>query len=160
MHRRAFLSGAFGAAALAPTAAAASYSQASLRGTLDANERGLIPGSKQDQGRLLEKLLVEAGAKDQTLFVPARSSPGPNTTPPARTRLIGVAGATELVFAGDGHMVTADSAERIELTGITFDGGGQPLADYVAGLVYLAECQGVAIDRCEIRGSSKAGLAL
>ena len=45
MHRRAFLSGAFGAAALAPAAAAASYTPATLRGTIDANEHGLVAGS-------------------------------------------------------------------------------------------------------------------
>jgi hypothetical protein len=70
MHRRAFLSGAFGAAALAPAGAAASYSPATLRGTIDANEHGLVAGSSEDQGRLLQKLLADAAVEDRPLFLP------------------------------------------------------------------------------------------
>jgi uncharacterized secreted repeat protein (TIGR03808 family) len=160
MHRRAFLSAAFGAAALSPTAAAASYTPATLRGSIDANEHGLVPGSGDDQGRLLQKLLVDAAAEDRPLFLPPGRYLVANVTLPSRTRLVGIPGATELVFAGDGHMLSAENAERIELTGLVLDGKGQALADYVPGLVYLAQSQGVAIERCEIRRSSKAGLAL
>ena len=118
------------------------------------------PAPAEDQGRLLQKLLGAAAAEDRPLFVPPGRYLVANVTLPARTRLVGIAGATELVFAGDGHMFSAENAERIELSGLIFDGRGQTLADYVPGLVYLAQSQGVAIDQCEIRGSSKAGIAL
>ena len=100
MHRRAFLSGAFGAAALAPVAAAASYTPATLRGTVDANEHGLVAGSGDDQGPLLQKLLVDAAKQDRPLFVPPGRYLVSNVTLPARTRLIGIAkqrGIAELI---------------------------------------------------------------
>ena len=83
------------------------------------------PAPAEDQGRLLQKLLGDAAAEDRPLFVPPGRYLVANVTLPARTRLVGIAGATELVFAGDGHMFSAENAERIELCGLIFDGGGQ-----------------------------------
>jgi uncharacterized secreted repeat protein (TIGR03808 family) len=160
MHRRTFLSAALGTAALAPTAANASYAPAMLRGSIDANERGLVAGAAQDQGRLLQKLLVDAAKEDRPLFVPPGRYLISNVILPSRARLAGVAGATEFAFAGNGHMLSAENAERIELSGLVIDGKGEALADYVPGLLYIAQSQAVTIERCEIRGSSKAGIAL
>jgi uncharacterized secreted repeat protein (TIGR03808 family) len=83
-----------------------------------------------------------------------------NVVLPARARLVGVAGATEFAFAGDGHMFSAENAERIDLTGLVIDGMDRALADYVPGLVHIAQSQAVSLERCEIRRSSKAGVAL
>jgi uncharacterized secreted repeat protein (TIGR03808 family) len=160
MHRRAFLSAALGTATLAPAAASGGYTPAMLRGSIDANERGLIAGSAEDQGRLLQKLLIDAAKEDRPVFVPPGRYLLSNVVLPPRVRLVGVAGATVLSFAGDGHMFSAENAERIELSGLVIDGREKPLADYVPGLVYLAQSQAITIERCEIRGSSKAGIAL
>ena len=158
MHRRAFLSAALGAATLAPAVASAGYTM--LPGSIDAKERGLQAGAAADQGRLLQKLLVDAAKEDRPVFVPPGRYLLSNVVFPARVRLVGVAGATVFTFAGDGHMFSAENAERIELSGLVIDGREQTLAEYVPGLVYLAQSQAVTIERCEIRGSSKAGIAL
>src|SRR6516165_2640122 len=157
MHRRAFLSAALGSATLAPAAASAGYTPAMLPGSIDAHERGLQAGAAADQGRLLQKLLVDAAKEDRPVFVPPGRYLLSNVVLPARVRLVGVAGATVFAFAGDGHMFSAENAERIELSGLVIDGREQTLAEYVPGLVYLAQSQAVTIERCEIRGSSKAG---
>jgi uncharacterized secreted repeat protein (TIGR03808 family) len=160
MDRRSFLSGALGVAALAPSAAHAESTPATLRGTLDANAEGLIPGSESDQGPILQRLLNAAAKEDRPVFL----SPGrylvSNIVLPARTRLAGIAGATRLVFAGEGHMISGENADIVELNGLTIDGGSKPLADYVPGLVFVARSRGVSIENCEIRASTKAGLAI
>ena len=53
------------------------------------------PAPLDDQGRLLQKLLGDAAAEDRPLFVPPGRYLVANVTLPARTRLVGIAGATE-----------------------------------------------------------------
>ncbi|MBZ0228828.1 MAG: TIGR03808 family TAT-translocated repetitive protein [Bauldia sp.] len=166
MDRRAFLSGAFGIAALTPQDAGATGGPATfdeppaLRGSIDANARGLRPDAPDDQSRLLQALLQEAAAENRPLFLPPGRYVVSQIVLPARTRLAGVAGATELAYGGGGHLLATENAEVVELRGLVLDGGGLPLADYVPGLVHLASTRRVAIGNCEIRGSAKAGLAL
>lgn len=166
MDRRAFLSGAFGIAALTPRDAGATTESAivdeplTLRGSIDANARGLRPDASDDQSRLLQALLQEAAAENRPLFLPPGRYVVSQIVLPARTRLAGVAGATELAYGGGGHLLATENAELVELSGLVLDGGDLPLADYVPGLVHLASTRRVAIDNCEIRASAKAGLAL
>jgi uncharacterized secreted repeat protein (TIGR03808 family) len=160
MDRRSFLSGTFTLAALAPTASVADSPVPMLRGSIDANQYGLVPGAPEDQGRILQRLLNDAAASEKPLFVPPGRYVVSNVVLPARTRLVGIAGASQLVFSGDGELLSADGADLIEMAGITFEGGGRALADYVRGLVHLANCQNVLISNCEITGSTKSGLAL
>jgi uncharacterized secreted repeat protein (TIGR03808 family) len=54
----------------------------------------------------------------------------------------------------------AERAERIELAGLTFDGANGWIADYAEGLLALRQVAHLAIDKCEITGSGKHGLAL
>jgi uncharacterized secreted repeat protein (TIGR03808 family) len=159
MDRRSFL-GTFTLAALAPTASVADSAVPLLRGSIDANQYGLIPGATGDQGSLLQRLLNDAANEDKPLFVPPGRYVVSNVILPARARMVGIAGASRLVFGGDGHLLSADGAELVEISGIAFDGGDQPLADYVPGLVHLAGSKTVLIAHCEIAGSSKSGLAL
>ncbi len=161
MDRRRFMAGAFGAAALAPGAAAASYASLDMRGTIDAGDAGLVPGSEEDQGRVLQAMLNEASANDQPVYLAPGRYIVSNIVLPARTRIVGVAGATQLVLgAGDAHMISAEKAELVHLSGLTIDGGVVPLAGYVAGLVNLVGVDDVAIDRCTVRGSSKGGVSI
>jgi len=159
MDRRSFLYGAFGVAALSPAAANAAEAPA-LRGAIDAYARGIQPGSPDDQGRLLQALLEEAASEDRPVFLPPGHYVVSNIVLPARSRLLGIAGATRLVFAGDSHLLTAENVELVELSGLAFDGGGLALADYTEGLVHLAGCPSVTIDTCSFSGSAKSGLAL
>jgi uncharacterized secreted repeat protein (TIGR03808 family) len=48
----------------------------------------------------------------------------------------------------------------VALDGLVIDGADRPLADYVTGLVRIANSKGVGIENCDIRGSSKSGIAL
>ncbi len=159
MDRRSFLTGAITVAALAPTTADAAEPPA-FRGAIDARARGLTPNLPDNQSRLFQALLQEAAIDDRPVFLPPGRYVVSNIILPSSTRLLGIAGATRLVFAGDGHMLTADKADRITLDGLVVDGGGLPLADYVEGLIHLSGCATVQIENCEISASAKCGLAL
>ncbi len=160
MNRRHFLAGAVTAAALAPAAARAELGPDPLRGTLNANDGGLVAGSASDQSRQLLAMLDAASRDEREVFLPPGRYIVSNLTLPVRTRLTGIAGATQLIFAGDGHMLSAEDAEVVTLDGLIVEGNGRPLADYVAGLVHIGRTKTVTIANCDIRGSSKAGISL
>jgi uncharacterized secreted repeat protein (TIGR03808 family) len=160
MDRRAFLVSALGAAVAAPAAAATDPSGAVLRGTLDGAALGLDTVKAEDQSRALQQLLNTASDQDRAVALPAGTYMISNLRLPARARLSGVAGATKLVFAGGDSMITASGSELVSLTGLVIDGAGQTFADYVPGLVHLAECTGVAIEDCTVTNSAGTGLAL
>ena len=70
MDRRSFLSGAIGVAALSPDPAGAETEAPALRGSLDANARGIQPNSPYDQTRELTRLSNEAAAEDRPVYLP------------------------------------------------------------------------------------------
>ena len=160
MNRRKFLVGALGAAVAAPAFAATDPSGPVLRGTLNAAELGLATQKAEDQSLTLQRLLDTASNEDRQLFLQAGTYMVSNLRLPPRVRLSGVPGATRLVFAGGDSMITGSRCERVSLSGLTIDGAGQPFADYVAGLVHLAECSSVSIEDCIVTGSAGTGLAL
>ena len=160
MDRRKFLAGALGAAVATPAVAATDPTGPVLRGTLDGAELGLNQQAAENQSRMLQRLLDTAAKEDRQVFLPAGTYMISNLRLPPRVRLSGVKGATKLVFAGGDSMITASRSDLVVLSNLTIDGAGQPFADYVAGLVHLAGCSGVAIEDCTIMGSAGTGLAL
>ena len=162
MDRRAFLAAAISAASAAPALAALeSGTPPVLRGTLNAAELGLNPEAREDQSRGLQQLLDIASSEDRDLFLPPGTYFVADLKLPPRTRLTGVAGATRLVFGGNGDtMITGERAEIVALANLTIDGAGRPLGEYVAGILHLTGCRNVSIDNCLIVGSSASGLAL
>ncbi|TIS74196.1 MAG: TIGR03808 family TAT-translocated repetitive protein, partial [Mesorhizobium sp.] len=61
---------------------------------------------------------------------------------------------------GNGHLMMAEQAEHIELSGLVLDGSNRWLADYTQGLLDLRRVAHLAIDNCQVTGSGKNGLAL
>ncbi len=169
MDRRSFLTGALGVAALSPNAASASVpdhasdeggSPPALRRTLDPNEYGVQPGSQDNQTRQIQRLIDDASAANQQIFLPPGRYVISNLMLPTRTRIHGIPGATTLVYGGDGHMMIAENCQVVALDGLTIDGANAPLADYVPGLVHIANSKGVSVENCRILGSAKSGLAI
>jgi uncharacterized secreted repeat protein (TIGR03808 family) len=165
VDRRTFLTGALGGVAAAGagvTAARAAVDASApvLRETLNAAELGVKPGESDDQSRALQRLLDLASEDDRQVFLPSGTYAVSELKLPARTRLAGVAGATRLVFAGGRFMLSGEHAELVSLKTLMIDGANQPLAEYVPGIVHLADSRGVAIEDCTIVGSTGAGVAL
>ena len=149
--------GAAGALAMAPDAARA----APLTSTLgrDATQYGVRPNAPEDQTRVLQRAIDEATRAQVPLALP----PGHYRTGTLRlsrgTQLVGVRGATKLVFNGGATMLLAEGADGLGLSGITLDGGGIPLPDR-RGLIHCLAGRDVRINDCAITGSGGNGIWL
>jgi uncharacterized secreted repeat protein (TIGR03808 family) len=147
--------GAVGAFALSPDAARA----APLTSTLgrDATQYGVRPGSPDDQTNVLQRAIDEAARAQAPLALP----PGVYRTGmlrlPGGAQLIGVRGATRLVFSGGASMLSGEGASSLGLTNITLDGGGIPLPTR-RGLVHCLGGRDIRITDCEIIGSGGNGV--
>jgi uncharacterized secreted repeat protein (TIGR03808 family) len=149
------VTGAAGALAMSPDAARA----APLTSTLgrDATQYGVRPGSPDDQTRALQRAIDESARAQMPLALP----PGVYRTGMLRlqngTQLIGVRGATRLVFNGGASLVSSEGGGSIGLSNITLDGGGIPLPTR-RGLVHCLGGRDIRIVDCEITGSGGAGI--
>jgi uncharacterized secreted repeat protein (TIGR03808 family) len=147
--------GAASALALSPDAARA----APLTSTLgrDATQYGVRPGSPDDQTRALQRAIDEAARAQVPLALP----PGVYRTGLLRlqngTQLIGVRGATKLVFSGGASMFLGESASSVGLTGLTLDGGNIPLPQR-RGLVHCAGGRDIRITACAVAASGGNGI--
>src|SRR5437660_1760960 len=129
MNRRhligASAAGVAGALAISPEAARA----APLTSTLgrDVTQYGVRPGSPDDQTAKLQRAIDEAARAQAPLALP----PGVYRTGMLRlqsgTQLVGVRGATKLVFTGGPSMLQSEGASSAGITNITLDGANIPL---------------------------------
>ncbi len=123
----------------------------------DATQYGVRPGSLEDQTKNLQRAIDEAARAQVPLALP----PGVYRTGPLRlssgTQLIGVRGATRLVFTGGASMFSGEGADHLGLSGITLDGASLPLPAR-RGLIHLLASRDVRITDCEITGSGGNGI--
>src|SRR6266436_5928748 len=149
--------GVAGALAMSPDAArAAPLTSAFGR---DVTQYGVRPGSSEDQTKNLQRAIDEAARAQVPLALP----PGVYRTGMLRlqngTQLIGVRGATKLVFNGGASMLSGEGAGSIGLANLTLDGGGIPLPSR-RGLVHCIGGRDIRIADCEITGSGGNGIWL
>ena len=154
VKRRQFMgvsaAGIAGAMAMSPDSARAAPPASALG--RDATQYGVRPGSPDDQTKALQRAIDEAARAQVPLALP----PGVYRTGMLRlqngSQLIGVRGATRLVFTGGASMLQGEGAGHIGLTDITLDGGGIPLPTR-RGLVHCLGGRDIRITDCEITGS-------
>lgn len=149
--------GVAGALAM-PADAARAAPLTSLLGR-DATQYGVRPGSSEDQTRALQRAIDEAARTQMPLALPPGIYRSGSLRLPNGAQLIGVRGATRLVFTGGASMIQSDGSDAIGLTGITFDGGNIPLATR-RGLIHVLGGRDVRIADCEITGSGGNGIWL
>jgi len=125
----------------------------------DATQYGVRPGSPDDQTRMLQRAIDEAARAQAPLLLP----PGVYRTSMLRlqngTQLVGVRGATRLVFNGGASMLSSEGASSIGLLNITLDGGSIALPTR-RGLVHCLGARDIRITDCEITGSGGNGIWL
>ncbi|MDE2603378.1 MAG: TIGR03808 family TAT-translocated repetitive protein [Bradyrhizobium sp.] len=147
--------GVAGALAVSPDAARA----APLISVLgrDATQHGVRSGSADDQTKALQHAIDEAARAQVPLALP----PGVYRTGllhlQSGTQLVGVRGATKLIFNGGASMLQSEGAGHIGLTGITLDGDGIALPAR-RGLVHCLAGTDIRIVDCEISDSGGAGI--
>lgn len=123
----------------------------------DATQYGVKPGSPDDQSRALQRAIDEAARAQVPLAIP----PGVYRTGMLRlqsgSQLVGIRGATRLVFSGGASLLLGEGADRVGLTGLTLDGGGVPLPQR-RGLVHCLGGRDVRIVDCDIVASGGNGI--
>jgi uncharacterized secreted repeat protein (TIGR03808 family) len=149
--------GVAGALAISPEAARAAPLVSALG--RDATQYGVHPGSPDDQTRSLQRAIDEAARSAVPLVLP----PGVYRTGLLRlangTQLVGVRGATRLVFTGGNSMLLNEGADHIGLSGLSLDGGSMPLPPRY-GLIHCLGGSELRINDCEIGGSGGNGIWL
>jgi uncharacterized secreted repeat protein (TIGR03808 family) len=147
--------GVAGALGASPEAARAAQLTSALG--RDATQYGVRPGSPDDQTRALQRAIDEAARAAVPLALP----PGVYRTGALNlatgTQLIGVRGATKLVFTGGGSMLLGEGAGHVTLSGITLDGGNLALPAR-HGLIYCLGGRDIRISDCEILNSGSNGI--
>jgi len=158
-RRHLILSGVTGVIAgpmiFATPIAAASFSALGV----DAAQFGVRPGTSNDQTVALQRALDQTAATR----VPLALAPGVyrvgSLTLKSGAQLIGVRGATRLVFSGGPSLFSADKADLLTLSGLVLDGAGMPLPQG-RGLVNLAAGHGLKINDCEITRAGGTAIRL
>lgn len=125
----------------------------------DATQYGVRPGVAEDQTRALQRAIDEASRAQMPLALPPGIYRAGLLRLPNGAQLIGVRGATKLIFTGGASAIQSDGSDSIGLTGLTFDGGGIPLPTR-RGLVHVLGSRDVRIADCEITGSGGSGIWL
>src|SRR5258708_4546159 len=147
--------GVAGALAMSPDAAGPAPLTSALG--RDVTQYGVRPGSPDDQTKALQRAIDEAARAQVPLALP----PGVYRTGMLRlqngTQLVGVRGATKLVFNGGASMLSSEGAGSIGLVNITLDGGGLPLPTR-RGLVHCLQGRDIRITDCEIANSGGNGI--
>lgn len=166
LQRRTFLLGASAGVSVAALPASAAspdlggISTASIRGSINTAELGVLPGTYDDQSRTFARMLETAADRDMPVFLPPGVYVISNLTLPRRVRLTGVPGASRIIYGGDGHLFHAEETDHLELTGLVIDGANRWLGEHAQGLVDVRRVASFAIDNCRIVGSGKNGIAM
>ncbi|WP_284418886.1 MULTISPECIES: TIGR03808 family TAT-translocated repetitive protein [unclassified Bradyrhizobium] len=162
VNRRRILAGSAAGAAGALALPVDATQAAPLIATLgrDATQLGVKPNSPDDQTRALQRAIDEAARAQAPLALP----PGIYRSSMLRlakgSQLVGVRGATRLVFTGGGpSLLSAEGADGLGLTGLSLDGGGIALPQR-RGLLHVAAGRDVSITDCEITRSGGSGIWL
>ncbi|MCK1718466.1 TIGR03808 family TAT-translocated repetitive protein [Bradyrhizobium sp. 141] len=125
----------------------------------DATQYGVRPGSSEDQTRALQRAIDEAARAQMPLTLPPGVYRSGLLRLPNGAQLIGVRGATKILFTGGASAIQSDGSGSIGLTGITFDGGSIPLPTR-RGLIHVLGGRDVRIADCEIMNAGGSGIWL
>ncbi|MDD1535297.1 MULTISPECIES: TIGR03808 family TAT-translocated repetitive protein [unclassified Bradyrhizobium] len=125
----------------------------------DATQYGVRPGSSEDQTRVLQRAIDEAARAQMPLALPPGVYRSGLLRLPHGAQLIGVRGATKILFAGGTSAILSEGSNSVGLSGITVDGGGIALPAR-RGLVHLLGGRDVRIADCEITNSGGSGIWL
>ncbi|MET0222659.1 MAG: TIGR03808 family TAT-translocated repetitive protein, partial [Tardiphaga sp.] len=160
IHRRRLLVASAGAAAglVLPAPARAATPLPSALGR-DATQYGVRPNILEDQTRGLQRAIDEATRLQAPLALP----PGSYRTGMLRlgrgAQLIGIRGATTLVFNGGASLLSGEGADNATIDGLTLDGIHFNLPPR-RGLLHVVQAQALRIRDCSIVNSGGAGIWL
>jgi uncharacterized secreted repeat protein (TIGR03808 family) len=154
-RRRLLLASVTGAAALATPAIAAPLSAYGL----DAAQFGVRPGAADDQSQKLQRALDQAAHTRVPLVLAPGVYRAGDLKLAAGAQFVGVRGATRIVLTRGPSLLSAEDADSVTLSGLTLEGGGQPLPQN-QGLVRFTAVKGVRIADCTLSGVTGNAISL
>ncbi len=149
------LSGAVPVAGLAAPASAATLSTLGV----DATTLGVRAGGGAEQTNMLQAAIDQTAGARVPLVLGSGDYRVGSLHLPTGTQIIGVRGATKLVFIGGASMLVARGTDNVTLAGLVFDGAGKPLPEGGA-LVQVVQAKSFRMIDCEVRRSTRNGIAL
>ncbi len=151
MHnRRAILAG-LGLLGLAPSLAHA-------QPNLDLAEFGLVPDLGSDQSAAMQAALDAAAQRGLTLALPAGIIHVRDLALPPAITITGIPGRSVLSAWQDGIIASANAADSLTITGVTFNGDATGAANG-RGLLEIASSTAVSLDNCRFVAGQAMGLA-
>lgn len=153
-RRRLLLGSLASATALAaPTAA-----EAAAHG-INAAHFGVRPGASEDQTAKLQRAIDHAArARTPLWLAPGRYRVGGLSLRPG-SQIVGVRGATHLVYAQGPSLLMADHADTVSLSGLIIDGAHHSSpAD--RGLVHLTKVASLRLANCAVLSAGGNGITL
>jgi uncharacterized secreted repeat protein (TIGR03808 family) len=146
------------AAPVGPTAGPTSITSMTALG-VNAVYLGVQPGSEDDQTNVLQRAIERASGAGVPLVLPPGVYRAAHLELPTGTHLIGMPGATRLILAQDGPLVTSNDADYITLSGLTLEGNGTAPPDQ-QGLLRLRRGRRIRIEHCELIAAGGHGMLL
>jgi uncharacterized secreted repeat protein (TIGR03808 family) len=126
---------------------------------IDATTLGVRAGGTEDQTGALQRAIDRtAGARVPLLLGPGIYRTG-ELKLPSGAHILGIRGATRLVFTSGSALISARGADHLTLAGLVLDGGGRPLPES-RGLLHLAWGGNMRIVDCEVAESTCHGIVL
>ena len=122
---------------------------------------GIEGNAAADQSQKLQAAIDQTAAKGIPLHLPPGRIVVGNIVLRPGTRIVGVAGATRLSYAGGGSLLTAPQSAGIRLSGLTLDGLALPLdRKRTRALLSLIDGLDVSLTDLVVERSSGNGIAL
>jgi uncharacterized secreted repeat protein (TIGR03808 family) len=124
--------------------------------------RGRVTGSGADlvmPGADLQQAIDRAAQAGEPVLLGPGVFAASGLRLPERTRLIGTPGLTRLVSVGSRPVAVADGLTSLQIRGVVFDGGFNPLGG-APGVVVLSRIADLVVDDCTVTRSSGHGLVL
>src|SRR5258707_10369863 len=123
----------------------------------DATHHAVGTGSRDDQTNILQRAVDDAARAQVPLALPRGVYRTGMLRLQSGTQLVGVRGATRLVFVGGAAMFYGEGTNSVGLANLTLDGAGVALPAR-RGLVHCLCGRDIRISDCEIGGSGGNGI--
>jgi uncharacterized secreted repeat protein (TIGR03808 family) len=160
MHRRRLLTVSALTGAVPLTTLAAPAGAAPLSGLgVDAIQLGVRAGGGADQSHMLQAAIDKTAAARVPLMLGPGDYRAGGLSLPSGTQIVGVRGATRLIFAGGAGLIGARGADHVTLASLVIEGQGKSLPEHGA-LVAFEQCSELRILDCEVSGSGRGGIRL
>ncbi|MBI2716049.1 MAG: TIGR03808 family TAT-translocated repetitive protein [Rhizobiales bacterium] len=126
---------------------------------LDAAQFGVRPGAPDDQSRALQRAIDEAARRRTPLMLAPGVYRAGDLKLPSGAHVAGVRGATRLMLTRGPSLLSSAHAETVTLSGLTLEGGNQPLAEH-RGLVHFNTTKSLRVADCVILAAGGNAIAM